>query len=166
MAVRSPSPADKQLLLAEVLGEHGRARLRVTGSSMLPTLWPGDVVALERIDPEQLRVGDVILFQNQDRLFLHRIVAMDKTAHRFTTRGDAMPQADPVVSSAQLLAKALSVETCPGRIISHLRPSWFAKLLGIAIAHSGFAGRVALRFHEIRRARIASSAAPRTVYEA
>jgi signal peptidase I len=164
MAVLSPSPADKQLLLTEVLGEHGRARLRVTGSSMLPTLWPGDVVALERADLHQLCVGDVILFQKQERLFLHRIIAIDHSTYRITTRGDAMPQADPVVPSAQILAKAESVENCQGQIISHFRPPLFARLIGLAVAHSDFAGRLALRFHELRRARTSGATAP--VYEA
>jgi signal peptidase I len=166
MAALSPSPADKQLLLTEVLGGFGHARLRVTGTSMLPTLWPGDVVALERTDPEALCVGDVILFQEQERLFLHRIVAIDHSALRCATRGDAMPQADPQIQCDQILAKAVSVENCEGRIVTHLRPPWFAKLLGSAVAHSDFAGRLALRFHEVRRARTSRTTAPRTVYEA
>jgi len=160
MAVLSPSPADKQLLLIEVLSEHGRARLRVTGSSMLPTLWPGDVVVLERGSPETFRVGDVILFQNQERLFLHRIVAVDQSAHRVTTRGDAMPQADPAFCRDQILAKALSVDNCEGRIKTLSRSSLFAKLLGLAVAHSDFAGRLVLRLHELRRAGTGKSPAP------
>jgi hypothetical protein len=130
---------------------------------MLPTLYPGDVVALERTDPEALCAGDVILFQKQEHLFLHRIIAIDDSARRFATRGDAMPQADPVVSSDQILAKAVSVETRDGRTLSHLRLRRLAKLLGFAIAHSDFAGRVALRIHAFRRARAGISAA--TVYE-
>ena len=33
----------------EVLRRFGEARLRVTGSSMLPTVWPGDLVAVQGV---------------------------------------------------------------------------------------------------------------------
>jgi MoaA/NifB/PqqE/SkfB family radical SAM enzyme len=48
-------------LAAEVLRPSGQLRLRVSGASMLPALWPGYILTIHRQDPAQLRPGDLVL---------------------------------------------------------------------------------------------------------
>ncbi len=89
--------------LAEVvLRSHGELRLRVTGSSMLPAVWPGDVLSVRRRGAEQARPGDMILFARYGRLFAHRVV--ERKIHQGTpywiTRGDRLDHHDPQVSSS------------------------------------------------------------------
>lgn len=117
---------------------------------MLPTIWPGDVAVLERMATADLQTGDVILFRQDSRLFLHRIVCAENA--QFITRGDSMPQADPVVRQEQILAKASALER-DGDLICSLDLSFWRGVLGRLIAHSGLATRAALRLHQIRRGR-------------
>jgi len=166
MGVLTAAPAEKQQLLAEVLLSGGSARLRVTGSSMLPTIWPGDVAVLERVTPANLGAGDVILFQQNARLFLHRIVALGSAANEFVTRGDAMPQADPVVRADQILARVTAVER-ERKIIHRFALSPWTKIFGIAVAHSDLVGRVALRLNQFGRGKgTTTEASPDVVCEA
>ena len=61
-----------QSLAVEVLRRFGEARLRVTGSSMLCAMWPGDLVAVRRQGMGEIRRGHVVLFVR--RFFAHRVV--------------------------------------------------------------------------------------------
>jgi hypothetical protein len=164
MGVLTAAPAEKQQLLAEVLRSGGSARLRVTGSSMLPTIWPGDVAILERAPITDLQAADLILFQQDSRLFLHRIVRAEGT--QFVTRGDAMPQADPVVHADQILARVKAVER-EGKIIHRFALSPWTKIFGLAVAHSDLVGRVALRLNQFGRGKgTTTEASPDVVCEA
>jgi hypothetical protein len=50
-AARSDWSAERSALAADALNQGGLLRLRVHGESMLPTIWPGDVVVLPLIPP-------------------------------------------------------------------------------------------------------------------
>lgn len=60
--------------------------------SMSPVLEAGDVILFEQLDPTEVGVGHVILFETPGRpdvLTAHRVSAIDSQARLFTTRGDA-----------------------------------------------------------------------------
>jgi hypothetical protein len=61
-------------LAEEVLRTSGRLRLKVNGSSMLPAIWPGDVLRIVRERLDAISVGDVILFARDGMLTAHRII--------------------------------------------------------------------------------------------
>jgi signal peptidase I len=68
--------------------------------SMAPKLNRGDVVFVHPVQPERVRVGDVISFtapMGSQRLVTHRVVEVVKTPNgpAFTTRGDNNPSPDP-----------------------------------------------------------------------
>src|SRR2546425_2667615 len=93
------TPADprsevKQSLAIEVLRRFGEARLRVTGSSMLPTVWPGDLVAVRRQSIGEIRRGHVVLFVRDGRFFAHRVVGKIRRQDRtlLVTRGDRLKE--------------------------------------------------------------------------
>jgi len=136
----------KQELMVDVLRQHGRCRMRVSGSSMLPTLWPGDTVAIERRSPSEMKVGDIVLYERCGRFFLHRMVALpaERFPGRFVTRGDSMPRADPAVPVESILGVLAGVRrgedwvAAPGAMSPMTR--WAAALL----ARSSGLVRVAL----------------------
>jgi hypothetical protein len=67
--------------LAEgVLRLVGKLCLRVSGSNMLPAVWPGNVLSMCRRSATQALPGDIIWFALQGRLFSHR--AVDSTIHQ------------------------------------------------------------------------------------
>src|SRR5688572_22102969 len=45
------------------------------GASMEPFLHHGDIVLLRSVEAEDVEVGDVVLFEQRDRLILHRATA-------------------------------------------------------------------------------------------
>ena len=61
-------------LAAEVLRSWGRLRLRATGASMLPAVWPGDVLSVRSQGVVEALPGDIVLFGREGRLVAHRVV--------------------------------------------------------------------------------------------
>jgi hypothetical protein len=102
-------------LVAEVLAVSGAVSLRVTGRSMLPSVWPGDVLFVRRRSVEQVVRGDILLFRRQGRLFAHRVVSVvaDELG-RLVVRGDGLPAADAPVLREEVLGTA-------SRIVRHRR---------------------------------------------
>lgn len=92
-------------LARETLMLSGKIRLCVNGWSMLPTIWPGDTLIIQTAD--QVRCGEIVLFERDARLFVHRVVAEGDREIR--TRGDAMPQADAPVPRHQLLGRVVCI---------------------------------------------------------
>ena len=68
--------------------------LVVKSGSMYPVLKVGDVIVINGVKPEDLRVGDVIVYYKPgtDQLVVHRIVK--KTQLGVYTKGDANPGID------------------------------------------------------------------------
>src|SRR5437879_9623687 len=99
-------------LVADVLLRSGRlrqsVRLRVRGESMLPALWPGDVVEIASCSLEDVRPGEIVLARREGRLFLHRLVGRFYdcgTPNGFLLRGDSMPGPDPQFPNEALLGR-------------------------------------------------------------
>ena len=100
------NPANTKFsLLVDALRTHGSCCFRASGTSMLPTLWPGELVLIERRAIPEIEPGDIVLYQRDGCFFLHRVesVHADCASVLIMIRGDAMPQHDPPVSAEQLL---------------------------------------------------------------
>jgi Peptidase S24-like len=160
-AVRSALVADvlrrSALLFGRVLdGEcssvHSFVRLRVYGESMLPTLWPGDVVEVTSCSLANVRPGEIVLARHDGRLFLHRMVAA--TPDGFVLRGDSMPRPDPRFPSDALLGRLTRVIGGRRRFSSSRRSrSALSRALGTVFCHCGPARRLALQLHQRRKAK-------------
>lgn len=163
---RSPAhstrSAERSALVADVLrtqaasGQIMRMRMKVRGESMLPALWPGDVVEIENCAMSEnedgggnryaIHPGDIVLALRNGRLFLHRLLV--RTADGFQLRGDSMPAPDPMFPSDALV----------GRLVDDSRltetPSRFSRFvsrtIGLILCHCGPARRLALALHRRR----------------
>src|SRR5438874_13537141 len=86
--------AVKCQLAAAVLQSHGGVRLRVTGTSMLPSVRPGDLLCIGHQDAAEAQAGDIVLFGREGRLSAHRVVR--KVGSRgecyWITGGDSLAQ--------------------------------------------------------------------------
>jgi signal peptidase I len=97
-------------LAGEVLRSSARLRLRVTGWSMLPSVWPGDILLVEPTSANEIFEGDIVLFGRSRRLFVHRVVSKGPWQNgEIVTRGDAMPTPDPPLSERDLLGRVSSI---------------------------------------------------------
>jgi signal peptidase I len=95
-------------LFAELLNRAGEARIPVCGSSMLPSIWTGDVLTVRRCSTGEMSVGDVAMFVREERLFAHRVVAT--ASHSLVTQGDNLDSADAPVSQEEFLGRVVGVE--------------------------------------------------------
>ena len=87
-------------LAAEVLRSFGKLRLRANGSSMLPAVWPGDILFVQGKDAAAALPGDIVLFGRAGRLVAHRVVerTICQDEMQWVTRGDSLGSNDPPVS--------------------------------------------------------------------
>jgi hypothetical protein len=99
--------AEKCQLARDVLRTFGTLRFAATGWSMLPTIWSGEMLVVERLGLSQIRVGDVVLVGRNDRLCAHRVVgkAGDSANPRWMMRGDALSAPDRPVSANEILGR-------------------------------------------------------------
>ena len=96
---------------AEALRSFGSLRLRVTGHSILPAIWPGDTLMINHCDISQIVPGHVVLCSRQNRLCAHRVVRIfdDAGSQRLVTQGDSLPNPDPPISSSELLGRVSEI---------------------------------------------------------
>lgn len=94
-------------LAGEVLRSFGSLRFAATGWSMLPSIWPGDTLLVERVSPGQIHVGEVVLVGREGRLCAHRVtsVAGDTESQHWITQGDALAAPDLPVTGNELLGR-------------------------------------------------------------
>jgi signal peptidase I len=104
-------------LAEEVVRVFGEVRLRVFGTSMAPSLLPGDLVSIQRASIEDVSPGEIVLFLQKGRLFVHRVVqrnapdaGMGFGESRLITRGDRLLHEDPPVSASELLGRVVGIE--------------------------------------------------------
>jgi signal peptidase I len=98
----------KVALFIDLLNRVGEARLCALGSSMMPSILPGDTLRVERCNGDDVRVGDVVMFTRHGRLFAHRVVSrVDGT---LVTKGDSLDSSDGPVAPSEFLGRVISVE--------------------------------------------------------
>jgi signal peptidase len=129
-------------LAADLLKRGERMSLRVRGSSMLPSLFPGDVLTFRRCTPAEIVVGDIVLFLRDDRCFVHRVAERMAVGgdSRIRTRGDALPACDPPLGETEVLGRLALVER-KGWRLQPPRLGPVRSLLAGVVRHSPWAAR-------------------------
>lgn len=84
--------------------------MRVYGGSMLPAVWPGDVLSIHRAAPADLTPGELVLCRMEDHFVVHRLVS--KSEASVITRGDALDWDDAPVLPCQALGRVVGIERC------------------------------------------------------
>jgi signal peptidase I len=99
-------------LAGQVLRAGGKLRLRALGLSMLPSLWPGDILIIHSKTYEQVSRGDIVLYARGREFFVHRIIGKSSDSQYLITQGDGLPKPDPPVSRQDLLGRVSAIERC------------------------------------------------------
>lgn len=140
----------QQELFADLLRQFGSAKLTATGASMLPAIWPGDVVTIKRRHLSNLRAGEIVLAQRDGRLIAHRVKSV---GDRLITQGDSMPQCDPPFSQSEILGQVVSISR-HGRSVPLEQALW-QRAASSTLRRSDFCVRMTLRigrrWHRLRR---------------
>jgi Peptidase S24-like len=125
--------------IAERIRANGSVCFRVFGGNMFPWIRGGDILFARRCDIEHARDGEVVLFERDDRLFVHRVLqraianSQEIARSLLLTKGDALDGCDPPVSSAEFLGRVIRLhrkrrhidlesfgQVFRGRILAHL----------------------------------------------
>lgn len=128
-------------LACDVLRYSGTLRLQVDGWSMLPSVWPGDILTVERVMGESVALGDIVLFVRERRLFAHRVIRTTGEPN-LLTRGDAMRAADPLVRSEELLGRVSRIERNGRSFVPRRRIGVARRIVAAMVRRSSFAARV------------------------
>lgn len=143
-----PGPAAVSLtrasLAVDSLLAAGRLRLRVHGESMLPTLWPGDLVDVTRCSLARLRPGEIALAFRDGRFFLHRFLRVSPSGG-FFLRGDSMPGPDPEFPAGAFLGRIADRPASSTVSVFHWR-----RLIGLLLCHCAPVRCLALAIHSRR----------------
>jgi hypothetical protein len=165
-----PTESREQLkhnLAAEVLQTAGNFKLAAFGYSMLPTLWPGELLTIQAQSLDQVQPSEVVLFSREGRFFIHRVVRklQIRPEARLITRGDALPSLDATVFPIEFLGKIVSVRR-GDRDIPVPPCSRWRRSIGLALTFSVRLRSLALRWHTWRsresnsNSRLATEEAP------
>jgi signal peptidase I len=94
-------------LVSGVARIHGKVHLKVAGASMVPALWPGDLVTVRSCDSSELQPGTIVVFRQNERLVVHRLVRWVDSTHGgdgcLVARGDARPRCDQPVKASEVI---------------------------------------------------------------
>jgi signal peptidase I len=119
-------------LVADVARNHGTVQLKVSGTSMIPAIFPGDLITVQWRNPEELRTGEVILFKRSGGLRAHRIVQIGREF--LVTRGDALRSNDGAILHGEIVGRVESVLR-NGRLLSP-RASLWRRVAAFVLRHS------------------------------
>jgi Peptidase S24-like len=137
-------------LAGEMLCSSGSLCLRVDGWSMLPVIWPGDTLVIDRVSASAVTEGDIVMFSRGQRLVAHRITK--KCSPRTVlTQGDALPRSDSPVSDRDLWGKVSFIVRNGKWIEPSRRRSFSQRAASALFRHSEIAAHVVVVVHGLRR---------------
>jgi signal peptidase I len=135
----------KRDLVAEVARQFGEVRLKVTGTSMLPSVWPGDILTVRRRSAGELLPGQIVLCYRNQGFVGHRLVA--KRGDALITRGDSLPYEDRPFRDDEVLGEVVSILR-DGRSVDP-SPAWWHGAGSWILRHSELCTRVLLRLRRL-----------------
>ena len=78
----------------------------ISSNSMWPVLKQGDIIFIKNISPENIKVDDIIVWQQEEKGFIiHRVIKIKESA--IITRGDANTAEDPPVAFEKIVGRTL-----------------------------------------------------------
>ena len=127
-------------LVTDVARSFG-VRVKVTGASMIPAIWPGDVIIVRCTALTQLQPGQIVLYRREGMLIAHRVTRIH--GNLLTTQGDSLPNEDPPVNEADIVG--LVVGLLRNGNPMDLKQSQWQCVSASILRRSDFCMRMALR---------------------
>lgn len=129
-------------LVSDVVRISGEVTLKLMGTSMLPVIWPGDLVTVRPCDVSELAVGQIILYRREGILTAHRIVRVRR--EHLILRGDSLDRCDPPVEMDQVVGCVCSVRR--NGVAVSLGQGLHRRIASFAISRSELCRRLVFRF--------------------
>ncbi|MBN1552512.1 signal peptidase I [bacterium] len=100
-------------VISSLLQDNLVVKTRVFGESMAPMIKNGDVITIERIDPQSVRPGDILACVNSaEILVVHRLIQInsnDNGHNIFILKGDTQTCCDAPILSSQILGRVTTI---------------------------------------------------------
>ena len=147
------APSDTKLgLAAELLRGRGTLHLKARGTSMLPSVWPGDLVTIQSVVDDEVVPGEIVLVLRDNRFFIHRLVErrLVQDCLSWITRGDAMPHNDPPAAASELLGRVTCFRRGNCGFVPNRRISVIQSALAWVLCHCGRFRNLMLHIHAAR----------------
>lgn len=96
----------------------------IVSESMEPTFYKNDLAIVKSCNTEELKVGDIITFKQEDRVISHRIseIVKEKGKEQFVTKGDNNEVADiEPVDEQNIYGKVVFVIPKIGKIVNYIQ---------------------------------------------
>ena len=117
--------------ISEKIRTHGSACFRVLGQSMFPWIRSGDFVFVRRCAITAASAGDVIAYERDRRLFVHRVIRRNagdqavRIGPSLIAKGDALDGKDLPVMESEFLGRVIRIHR--GR--RHVDMEFFGRVL-------------------------------------
>jgi hypothetical protein len=138
-------------LAGEVLRSFGPLCFPAVGWSMLPAVWPGDTLVVERVAHDRVHIGDVVVAGRHGRLCAHRVVgtAGDPENPRWITQGDALATPDLPVAGSEVLGRVVYLIRAGNCIAVPTELSGMKHLIAEILRRSKPAARALVYLHRL-----------------
>lgn len=145
----APELRDPRFDLSLEILHRGAIRITAWGTSMLPSIWPGDLLTVEPARHDEVVGGDIVLVLRNHRVFIHRVVGTREENGRqmWITQGDSMPQSDPAAFACDLPGKVVGIRRGGRSFAPERRMSTIDSMLAWLFCHSDRLRNLALRVH-------------------
>jgi hypothetical protein len=145
MLERKLTAAQFQDLAREVLARDSLLQFRARGGSMRPFIRDQDLIEVAPLSGEQARRGQVVVFELDGRLLVHRVVSLrqGKDGMRLLVQGDALLYPDGWIQPKQVFGRVVALQRS-GRWQRLDTPArrWLAawSLFGLTLLKGGLRG--------------------------
>jgi signal peptidase I len=99
-------------LRKQLIENNHAVKIVASGYSMFPFIRPGDVQTISPVPIEEIKVGDVAVFERESDWISHRVIDIQNKNNETTLilRGDSCIQLDPLVTKANYIGKTVGFE--------------------------------------------------------
>jgi hypothetical protein len=134
-------------LAAEVLRKFGTIQFRAIGSSMIPAVWPGDILQVRSAGIDEIAVGDVILFWRDSAFCAHRVLL--KRGQSLVTGGDSVSTSDRPITQTEVLGRVVALSRNGKTILVQRRLSFPKQGLAYLLRRWNWSLRSYIRCHGV-----------------
>jgi signal peptidase I len=99
-------------LRKQLIENNHSVKIVASGYSMYPFMRPGDVQTISPVPIEEIKVGDVAVFERNNDWISHRVIDIQNNNNEITLilRGDTSIQLDPLVTKENYIGKTVAFE--------------------------------------------------------